>query len=411
MPNVPAVKEMPSQDSPALRSENTLSNEQIRYIANTEIVPKHLRGKPDAMIAVILKGRALGLDDIHALSAINFIEGKPTLAAETMVVLARRRGHSISWQTEPGVSCTVRGKRVDTGDEGSVTWTMEMAKNAGLIGKDNWKRYPDTMLYWRAVSQLCRMLFAVVLMGVSYTEDEAKEAAERGRVTEAVSGLPAVEDVHIRQEPIATASEAQLNRIAHLEERSGDAYKMVLRGVFGVEMASELEAGAATQYEAMLTQALPLEDSGQGAASDAEASASGAGEEPQGDEAPTPAADSAEGPREAEASDEDERGDSSPDGEEKSDASPSAELPGEPAPEEEVVEGEVVDEDVERLVELAGETVIPVGTYRGKTLAEIHDGWITYGLRNSSRLPGAFVEALELWAKNRKPEIWKEIRG
>jgi hypothetical protein len=414
MSQAPAVREMPDQTAQALRTENTLTNEQIRYIANTDIVPKHLRGKPDAMIAVILKGRALGLDDIHSLSAINFIEGKPTLSAETMVTLARRRGHSISWETKPGESCTVRGKRNDTGDEGSVTWTMEMAKTAGLIGKDNWRRYPDTMLYWRAVSQLCRMLFADVLMGVSYTEDEAQEAAERGRVTQAVADLPAVEEQQIREEPLASASDAQLNRIAVLEQRFDNAsYQTVLRGVFGVELASELDSTAAMQYEAMLTQALPPEDSGQGAESDAEASASGAGEEPQGDEAPTPAAESAEGPLEAATSDEDERGGSSPDGEEKSDSSSSAELPGEPGPDDEVIEGEVVEDDPdrERLVELAGETVIPAGDYRGKTLAEIHDGWIEYALRHTSRLPDAFVEALELWAQERKPEIWKKIRG
>lgn len=411
MPNVPAVREMPAQDAPAIRSENTLSNEQIRYIANTEIVPRHLRGKPDAMVAVILKGRALGLDDIHSLTAINFIEGKATLAAETMVTLVRRRGHSIQWESKPGESCTVTGKRSDTGDEGSVTWTMNMAKEAGLIGKDNWKRYPDMMLYWRAVSQLCRMLFADVLMGVSYTEDEAQEAAERGKVTQAVSDLPAVEEQHVREEPTSGPSEAQLNRIARLEERSGDSYKMVLRGVFGVEMASELDASAAVQYEAVLTQALPPEDSGQGAESDAEASASGAGEEPQEDEAPTPAADSAEGPHEAATSDKDERGGSSPDGEEKSDSSPSAELPGEPTPDDEVVNGEVVEDVDERLVELAGETVIPIGSYRGKTLAEIHDGWIDYGLRHADKLPDAFNEALELWARERKPEIWEKVRG
>ncbi|MDF2751639.1 MAG: hypothetical protein K0S82_21 [Gaiellaceae bacterium] len=381
MSQAPAVREMPDQAAPALRTENTLSNEQIRYIANTEIVPKHLRGKPDAMIAVILKGRALGLDDIHSLTAVNFIEGKPTLAAETMVTLVRRRGHSIMWDAKTGESCTVTGKRSDTGDEGSVTWTMKMAKDAGLIGKDNWRRYPDTMLFWRAVSQLCRMLFADVLMGASYTEDEAQEAAERGRVTEAVSGLPAVEEAHIRQEPVAGPSEAQLNRLARLEERSGDAYKVVLRGVFGVEMSSQLDASAATQYEAMLTQALPPEDS-------------------------------AEGPHEGTPSDEDERGGSSPDGDEKSDSSPSAELPDEPAPEvDEVVNGEIVEETDERLIEIAGETEIPIGSYRGKTLAEIHDGWIKYGLENTGKLPDAFVEALELWARERKPEIWQQVRG
>jgi uncharacterized protein YerC len=400
MSQAPAIREMPDQAAPALRFENTLSNEQIRFIANTEIVPRHLRGKPDAMVAVILKGRALGLDDIHALSAINFIEGKPTLSAETMVTLVRRKGHSITFTATPGESCTATGKRKDNGDEFSVTWTMEKAKQAGLIGKDNWKRYPDTMLAWRATSELCRFLYADVLMGASYTEEEAQEAAERGKVTHAVSDLPTVEEGQIREEPRSGASDAQLNRIARLEERSGDGYKMVLRGVFGVDMASELDAGAATQYEAMLEQALPPEDS-----APEDSATPSAGENEGG-------AHSAEGPHEVQASDEGERGDSSPDGEEKSDSPPSAELPGEPAPDDdEVVNGEIVEEIDERTIELAGETEIPIGSYRGRTLAEIHDGWIKYGLENVSKLPDAFVEALELWARERKPEIWTQVRG
>lgn len=347
-----------------------LNTEQVRYIANTEIIPRHLRGKPDAIMATILKGRALGLDDIHSLTAINFIEGKATLAAETMLTLVRRQGHSVGWEAVPGESCTVTGTRKDTGDTGTVTWTLGMAKDAGLTGKDNWRRYPDQMLFWRAVSQLCRFLFADVLMGVSYTIDEAEEAAERGRVTQAVADLPMVEEQHVRTEPLAGPSEAQLNRIAHLEDRAGEGYRLVLRGVFGVDMASELTADQAIQYEAMLEMSAPPEDSGSEGDSGAEAGDTTA------EASPDPVEDVA-------------------------DASSPADLEDEPAP-----EGITPDK---RTIELAGETEIPVGQYRGTALKDIHDSWLEYAMRanNHARLPSVFVEALDLWVENRKPEIWK----
>jgi hypothetical protein len=376
-----------------------LTKEQVAGIANTEIVPKHLRGKQGAIIATILKGRALGLDDIHSLTAIHFIEGKAALSAETMVALVRRRGHSITWNAKPGESCTVYGTRTDTGDKGEVTWTMGMATDAGLKGKDNWKRYPDAMLFARAVSQLCRQLFADVLVGASYTPDEAEEVAERGRVTEAVSDLPAVEEQKTRDEPAAALTDAQINRIAALEERLGGPQMVTLRGVFGVETALELDPAAAEKYEAILESALLAapEDSAEGPRGDSPQPATdGEGASPQ-----LPLSDDAAGAV-------DEPGQSVTEGD-----SPSAELPGEPGPDDEVVEGEVVEDTQSDLVELAGSTIIPNGNYKGTALRDIHDSWIEYALTPTglSHLPGPFAEALEMWAQERKPELWTKVRG
>lgn len=379
--NAPAVREMPDQSAQAVQSLTLMTNDQLRYISNTEVVPKHLRGRPEAMLAVVLKGRSLGFDDIQALDAINFIDGKATLSGEAMAALVRRAGHSLKIDAT-AESATVTGTRKDNGDTTTVTWTTGMAKDAGLAGKDNWKRYPQTMLTWRAISQVCRFLFPDVLKGVSYTEDEAIEAAERGAVTAAVRDLPPVEEAQIRDEPVSVPSDAQLNRIAALEQRTGDGYRTVLRGVFGVEMANELTAEAANQYEAMLTQSLPPENSPEG---------------PQ--EAVSPVSDevAAEEPAAATADDEP--------------TAPSGEP--EPEPPAEEVEGEVVeDEPVSPdLLAAAAETIIPIGDNRGKALKDIHDGWLTWALRNTGRLPDPFVEALELYVRETKPEIWAAERS
>lgn len=395
-----ARRDMPSQDAPTIADIDRLSNDQIRYIASTEVVPKHLRNRPEAMLAVILKGRSLGLDDMQALDSIDFIDGKAALSGEAMVALVRSKGHSIMWELVPGEKCTARGRRGDTGDEGEITWTVAMAKEAGLWGRGAWKGYPDTMLTWRAVSQLCRFLYADVLRGVSYTPEEAQEVAERGAVTQAVADLPALEEQTVRTETVSMPTEAQLNRIAHLEQRSGDAYRMVLRGVFGVEMASELNTHAAGQYEAMLEQALPPEDSAEGpsgtdSATDGVAEAVGE-TGPDASEVSFPSAEN--------------NSDAETDNQPAQNGSASETLLDEPAPDE-LVEGEVVDDEHDRLVDLAGDTLIPIGSYKGTALKDIHDGWIKYGLENAGRLPGAFVEALELYARERREEIWKQVRG
>lgn len=150
-----------------------LSNEQLRYIASTDFVPKSLRGNLPAILACVATGRALGIPDMAALRSIHIVDGKATFSAELMVSLVRKRGHSIVGEIGDG-KATVTGKRGDNGDEMTSTWTLDMAQRAGLVGKDNWKKYPEAMLWARAVSQLCRMLFADVFAGQTYTPDEAE---------------------------------------------------------------------------------------------------------------------------------------------------------------------------------------------------------------------------------------------
>jgi hypothetical protein len=149
----------------------SLTNEQLKFIASTEFVPPGLRGNLPAIMACVATGRELGIGDMAALKSIHVIDGKPTFSAELMVQLVRRHGHSITGEVS-AESATVHGIRADNGDTMSVTWTLGMAANAGLAGKQNWKKYPEAMLWARAVSQLCRMLFADCFSGATYTPEE-----------------------------------------------------------------------------------------------------------------------------------------------------------------------------------------------------------------------------------------------
>lgn len=181
-----------------------LSSEELKFIVNSELVPKTYRGKPQDMFACVLLGRQLGIGDMHALRSIYVVDGKASISAELMVSLARQRGHSITADYGEG-RVTVKGKRHDNGDEMTVTWTKSMAERAGLAGKDNWKKYPEAMLWARAVSQLCRMLFPDVLAGMSYTPDEVELSAEE-RVSVAVGAVSVPQDASapddvIDQEP------------------------------------------------------------------------------------------------------------------------------------------------------------------------------------------------------------------
>jgi hypothetical protein len=140
----------------------------------------------------------LGIPDITALRSIHIIDGKATYSAELMVMLVRKQGHSITGEVGAGAA-TVVGTRKDNGDTMTVTWTLEMAERAGLLSKSNWKKYPESMLWARAASQLCRMLFADCFAGGTYTPEEI--GAE---FTDSV-GEPEADAVRGGREPVSVA--------------------------------------------------------------------------------------------------------------------------------------------------------------------------------------------------------------
>jgi hypothetical protein len=161
------------------REMAVLTNEQLQYIAGTEFVPPGLRGNLPAILACVATGRALGIADMSALRSIHIIDGKATFSAELMVQLVRRAGHSIVGEVSDG-KATVTGTRADNGDTMTATWTVQMAERAGLLGKSNWKKYPEAMLWARAASQLCRMLFADCFAGATYTPEELEDGGSLG---------------------------------------------------------------------------------------------------------------------------------------------------------------------------------------------------------------------------------------
>ena len=146
--------------------------ELAEKINKTEFVPAGLRGRPEAVIAALIAGREIGVGPMQSLQHVSVIDGKVNYSAELLMAKIRQGGHSL--KVEYGQdSVRVSGTRRDTGDAHTVIWTMEMAAKAGLAGKRNWQQYQRTMLTWRAVTELSRVLFADLTMGLlSYTAEE-----------------------------------------------------------------------------------------------------------------------------------------------------------------------------------------------------------------------------------------------
>ncbi|MEM9610955.1 MAG: hypothetical protein AAGA99_26335 [Actinomycetota bacterium] len=144
-------------------------------IARTDFVPSGLRGKPEAVMAAVLTGDELGIGPMQALSKIHVVDGRPALAAELMRALALQQGHEFWVEETSNTKVTVAGRRSNSSADvppTRVTWTLDDAKQAGLNGRQNWRKYPRAMLLARATGELCRLIFPDVLAGISYTSEE-----------------------------------------------------------------------------------------------------------------------------------------------------------------------------------------------------------------------------------------------
>ena len=141
-----------------------------KLTTDTEMVPKTLRGRPSAALAVMVYGHELGLRPMTALREVFIIDGTPSCSAKLMRALIFRAGHKLEWITTSSTECKLHGERADGRGTATVTYTLDDAKLAMLLGKDVWKRYPRAMLAARATSELARLIFPDVTVG--YTPEE-----------------------------------------------------------------------------------------------------------------------------------------------------------------------------------------------------------------------------------------------
>jgi hypothetical protein len=152
-------------------------------LAKSSLLPPDLRGKPADVLVVMVTGHELGLQPMQALRGIHVIKGRPVLSADLMVALCKRSQACQFFRlvSSSGKEATYETQRQGDPQPTKMTWTIEQAQTAGLMGNDNWKRHPDAMLRARCSSALARAVYPD-LVGGMYEEDEGREIQEPRRV-------------------------------------------------------------------------------------------------------------------------------------------------------------------------------------------------------------------------------------
>ena len=147
-----------------------------KHVAKTSLVKRRI-SESDAMM-IMLKGYALGIDPVEAVSQIYIVDGVPSTSVQLMLALANRSGLLLSLQIPDTAqvaqndSATVTAVRRDRpNDVYKGTFTMAEARKANLANKSNWKNYAPQMLINRAVSICLRRAVPEALSGM-YTVEE-----------------------------------------------------------------------------------------------------------------------------------------------------------------------------------------------------------------------------------------------
>lgn len=142
-------------------------------LAKSTLMPEALRGKVPDVVVQILAGQELGLAPMASIRGVHVVQGKPILAADTMVALCLGSGlcEYFSCVEETATAVTYETKRKGSPHPQRFTWSDEDTKRAGLNTKDNWRLHTRQMRRARCKAVLARDVYPDVLAGC-YDPDE-----------------------------------------------------------------------------------------------------------------------------------------------------------------------------------------------------------------------------------------------
>lgn len=194
---------------PAVREENAF--ELGKVFAESGMFP-NVRKAAEAVVKIIA-GREFGLGPMAAMNGIHMVDGKPTLAANLIAGQIKRHpryDYKVIRRDETGCELEFFEKAFDDKSYsiGRMTFEKKDAERAGLLGKQNWKKYPRDMYFARCLTAGARTYCPDVLGGSPiYTAEElgADENAPQAPI-KPVSD-PSVDDLKYGVDPEVTDAE------------------------------------------------------------------------------------------------------------------------------------------------------------------------------------------------------------
>lgn len=167
-----------------------------QQMTNSRLYSKY--GNPAAILATMIRGKEMGFPVLTSLDMFHVIQGRPTLAANAIQVLAEKHPKCVYLRcvSTSTTESTWETKHADHSEPTRFTYTIQDAVDAGIAtlepapppapGKDDrrgqWDKRRKEMLRKTAMVQLVRMVYPSATLGLYAKEeltdiDDEREAA------------------------------------------------------------------------------------------------------------------------------------------------------------------------------------------------------------------------------------------
>lgn len=215
----------------------------------------------DQALALMLLAQAEGMHPATAARDYDIIQGRPSKKADAMLRDFIAGGGSVRWieLTNERAEATFTHPQ---GGQVTIDWDMSRARDAGLGGKDMWKKYPRQMLRARTVSEGVRSVFPGATSGM-YVPEEVQDfgtarvvddAPAEPKQTRAKAQPKAAEPSAMQQAAIAAIGECKTEEqlvawgTANAEaiKAMDDAERVAIRSAYGSAMDALREAAPKT---------------------------------------------------------------------------------------------------------------------------------------------------------------------
>lgn len=225
-------------------------------LVKSRLLPDSVK-TPEAAFVIIMKGRELGLTVMMSLSSIHVINGKTVLSADLIASLVKsRRDVCLYFQLIESTPerATYKTHRVGEPEPTTMSFTLDDAKRAQVMGNPTWQKYPSAMLRARCITGLARAVYPDLVMGLYDSDSDEIEAPPPRRTPyEVVSSVvPMVRDVTTKtlyqasEERVQAATTAvEINSIAKA------AVKHYENGQITAEQLAALKIAVVAKREAL----------------------------------------------------------------------------------------------------------------------------------------------------------------
>jgi hypothetical protein len=169
-------------------------------------------GNQDTQVAEcairLMAGMEAGFSPFASATGVHIIEGKPAFSSNLLAQAVRR--HPVyDYQVLENTATTCRIQFTANGKPMGVSeFTIEMARRAGLADKSIWKKYPESMLFSRALTAGIRTHCPDALNGATaYTPEELGGDAQPVEAVEVAEVQPAAPPLLKSTEELAAGAE------------------------------------------------------------------------------------------------------------------------------------------------------------------------------------------------------------